>query len=213
VRIGVLISGRGSNLQSLVDAQTSGSLLAEISVVVSNVPDVQGLEIANENSLATEVINHANYSNREKFDTVLHETLLDANVDLVCLAGFMRILTGEFVNKWTNRMINIHPSLLPSFKGLNTHQRVLDAGVRFTGCTTHFVRPAMDEGPIIIQSAVPILEEDNPKTLAARVLLEEHKIYPATVRMIVEDRVRVEGDVVRFKNPGSPSIPIMNPPK
>lgn len=211
MKIGVLISGRGSNLQSLIDAQTNGSLGAEIGVVISNVPDVQGLERAAAAGIPTTVINHKEFDGREPFEDALHAELSAQNVELVCLAGFMRLLTDTFVNKWTNRMINIHPSLLPSFKGLHTHERAIEAGVRFGGCTVHFVRAEMDAGPIIVQAAVPILSDDTPDTLAVRVLSEEHKIYPLAVRMISEGRVEVVNNTAKIKDAGNPGASMINP--
>ena len=211
MRIGVLISGNGSNLQSLIDARASGSLSAEISIVISNVPDAIGLDRATKANIPISIINHTDFKSREKFESALHAALLDASVDFVCLAGFMRLLTEPFVNKWTNRIVNIHPSMLPAFKGLNTHERVLQAGVRFTGCTIHFVRPEMDEGPIILQAAVPVLPGDGVDSLAARVLEQEHIIYPLAVEMIARDRVKVENGRVLIKEAGTQNASIINP--
>jgi phosphoribosylglycinamide formyltransferase 1 len=193
MRIAVLVSGRGTNLQSLIDAGKTADYPAEICLVISNVPGVQGLTRAEAAGIATKVINHKDYSGREAFEEALDSALREARVELICLAGFMRLLTDGFVNRWHDRLINIHPSLLPAFKGLHIHERVIEAGVRVTGCTVHFVRPAMDEGPIIIQAAVPVLPGDDPDKLAGRVLAQEHKIYPLAVRLIAEGRVRTEG--------------------
>lgn len=211
LRIGVLISGNGSNLQSLIDARASGSLSAEISIVISNVPNAAGLDRATKGDIPISIINHTDFKSREKFESALNAALLDASVDFVCLAGFMRLLTGSFVNKWTNRIVNIHPSMLPAFKGLNTHERALQAGVRFTGCTIHFVRPEMDEGPIILQAAVPVLPGDGVDSLAARVLEQEHIIYPLAVEMIARDRVKVENGRVLIKEAGAQNASIINP--
>jgi len=211
VRIGVLISGRGSNLQSLIDAQQAGDLSAEIVLVMSNVAGVQGLERAEAAGIPTKVINHKDFDDRAPFEDALHAALTDAGVDCVCLAGFMRILTDGFVNKWTDRLINIHPSLLPAFKGLHTHERALEAGVRFSGCTIHFVRPAMDDGPIILQAAVPILPDDTADSLAARVLEQEHKMYPLAVRMVAEGRTKVVDGCVKIKDAGTTGAPMINP--
>ena len=200
MKIGVLISGSGSNLQSLIDAQGDGGLSAEIVTVISNVPNVQGLERARSHGIPTKVVNHKDYDTRADFDNAVNKTLLLADVDFICLAGFMRILGDDFVNKWVDRIINIHPSLLPSFKGLNTHKRAIDAGIRFAGCTIHFVRNSLDEGPIILQAVVPTLPDDTPKKLAIRVLQQEHKIFPLAVRMIAEGRVKVEGNKVEDPN-------------
>lgn len=211
MKIGVLISGRGSNLQSLIDAQTNGLLGAEIGIVISNVPEVQGLDRAAAAGIPTTVINHKDFDGREPFEDALDEELVSYGIELVCLAGFMRLLTGGFVNRWTDRLINIHPSLLPSFKGLHTHERALEAGVRFGGCTVHFVRAEMDAGPIIGQAAVPILSDDTPDTLADRVLSEEHKIYPLAVKMIAEGRVEVVDNTVKIKDAGIPGASLINP--
>lgn len=211
MKLGVLISGRGSNLQSLIDAQTAGELGAEISLVMSNVANVQGLTRAESAGIPTMVIDHREFDGREPFEDALHQALSDAGIELVCLAGFMRLLTDHFVDRWHDRLINIHPSLLPSFKGLHTHERALEAGVRFGGCSVHFVRAAMDDGPIIVQAAVPILQADTPDDLAARVLAEEHIIYPLAVRLIAEGRVRVEGNQVKIKDAGNPGAVLVNP--
>lgn len=211
MRVGVLISGRGSNLQSLIDARQKGDFPAEIVKVISNVPGVQGLERAEKAGIETGVINHKDFADRDGFEDALNQSLISADVDLVCLAGFMRILTDGFVNRWLDRLINIHPSLLPSFKGLHTHERALEEGVRFSGCTIHFVRPAMDDGPIIIQAAVPILEDDTPDSLAARVLQQEHIMYPLAVRMIAQGRVRVVGKKVKIKDADQSVDALINP--
>ena len=163
VKLIVLISGRGSNLQSLIDACAEPGFPAEIALVISNVPGVQGLERAEKAGIETVVVNHKDYPNRESFEDALSAVIKPIKPTMICLAGFMRILTDGFVTRWHNRLINIHPSLLPSFKGLHTHERAIEAGVRFAGCTVHFVRPAMDDGPIIVQAAVPIHPDDTPR--------------------------------------------------
>ncbi len=211
MNIGVLISGRGSNLRSLIEAQVGGQLSAEIATVISNVPDASGLEIAASHGIPIKVINHKEFDSRKNFEGALNKALILADIDLICLAGFMRILSDTFVNNWRDRLINVHPSLLPSFKGLNTHERALEAGVCFTGCTIHFVRPAMDDGPIILQAAIPTLPQDTPESLANRVLQQEHIIFPLAVRMIAEGRVKVEGNVVRIEGASSHGTPIINP--
>jgi len=210
-KLAVLISGRGSNLQSLIDACADPDYPAEIALVVSNIAGVQGLERAGKAGIPTKVVNHKDFDGREPFEDALHEIISEAGPDLVCLAGFMRILTDGFVSRWANRLINIHPSLLPAFRGLHTHERVLEAGVRFGGCTVHFVRPAMDDGPIIVQAAVPVLPGDDPDILAARVLEQEHRIYPLAVRLIAEERVRVAGDIVLIEDAELPAGSLMNP--
>ena len=211
MKIGVLISGRGSNLQSLINAQLGGQLSAEIAAVISNVPEAGGLERASKVGIASTVVNHRQFDKRDDFDEALNKALLLAGVDFVCLAGFMRILGDDFVNNWKDRVINIHPSLLPAFKGLNTHERALEAGVRFTGCTIHFVRSALDEGPIILQAVLPILPDDTPQSLAARVLQLEHKSYPTAVRMIAEGRVQINGKCVKIKDGSFTSDPMIIP--
>lgn len=194
LRLGVLISGRGSNLQSLIDQFCMADAPAEICIVISNNPDAAGLARAAAAGLPTLTVDHRRFSSRADFDAALNTALIKAQVELVCLAGFMRLLTTGFVESWRNRMINIHPSLLPSFKGLHTHARAIEAGVRFAGCTVHYVRPEMDEGPILVQAAVPVLADDDEDSLAARVLAAEHRCYPTAIRMIAEGRVRIEGE-------------------
>ena len=175
MKIGVLISGRGSNLKALIESQENGTLGAEICTVISNVPQVMGLKIADDRQIENHVVDHKNYGSRELFEDELNSILQASDINLICLAGFMRILTSNFIKKWENKIINIHPSLLPAFKGLNTHERAIKSGAKFTGCTTHFVYPDLDEGPIIAQSVVPISQNDTVKTLSAKVLAEEHK--------------------------------------
>lgn len=211
MKLGVLISGRGSNLQSLIDARADGSLGADIGLVISNVPGAGGLERAEKAGIATALVDHKTFDDRETFEDALHETLTEAGIELVCLAGFMRLLTDGFVERWRDRLINIHPSLLPAFKGLHIHERVLAAGVRFTGCTVHFVRPAMDEGPIIVQAAVPVRGDDTEEALAARVLAEEHKIYPLAIRLFAEGRLRIEDERVVVADAKAPASSLINP--
>jgi phosphoribosylglycinamide formyltransferase-1 len=205
LRVAVLISGRGSNLQALIDACSDPAFPAEIRLVISNEPGAQGLIRAERARIPTRVIAHKQYAERASFDAALDRALEEAGIELVCLAGFMRMLGDPFVARWRNRLINIHPSLLPAFKGLKTHERVLAAGVRFTGCTVHFVRPAMDEGPIIVQSAVPVLAGDDAAKLAERVLAEEHKAYPRALRLIAEGRVRVTDEQVEINGAAGPA--------
>ncbi len=195
MKIGVLISGRGSNLQSLIDATAEPGFPAAIALVISNIPDVYGLERAKLAGIPTRVVDHKSFAgDKAAFEDALHAELSAAGVELVCLAGFMRLLSAGFVNRWHDKLINIHPSLLPAYKGLHTHQRAIEAGEKFGGCTIHFVRPAMDDGPIILQAPVPIIAGDTPDTLATRVLVEEHRIYPEAVRLIASGRVRVDGE-------------------
>jgi phosphoribosylglycinamide formyltransferase 1 len=195
-RVGVLISGRGSNLQALIAAAQSPDYPAEIVLVISNVPGTQGLSRAEAAGIAALTVNHKDFASREDFDAALDETLRQARIDLLCNAGFMRLHSEDFVRRWWNRHLNIHPSLLPAFKGLNTHARVLDEGVKITGCTVHFVRPEMDSGPILAQAAVPVLDGDTPESLAARVLEAEHRLYPHALALVASGDVRVEGEAV-----------------
>ena len=194
LKFAILISGRGSNLQALIEAAATAALPAEIVRVISNEPDAGGLERAAAAGISTAVVPHRDYPDRENFESSLSEEIRSSGAELVVLAGFMRLLTAAFVEEWRDRIINIHPSLLPAFKGLHTHERALEAGVRYTGCTVHYVRPEMDEGPIIVQAAVPVLPGDDADTLAARVLEQEHVIYPLAVRLIAENRVRVDAE-------------------
>jgi phosphoribosylglycinamide formyltransferase-1 len=187
----VLISGRGSNLQALIDAAQKPGYPARIACVISNEPDAQGLERARKANIPAHIINHRDYKSRQEFEAALDAKLDEYDVQLVCLAGFMRLLTPWFVTRWRDRLINIHPSLLPAFPGLDTHKRALEADAKETGCTVHFVRAEMDHGPIILQASVPVLPGDTEETLAARVLDAEHLTYPEAVRLIAECRVNV----------------------
>ncbi len=192
INVGVLVSGRGSNLQALIDAARD-DFPAKISVVISNKADAYALERAKNAGIKTAVINHRDYESREAFDKEIDRILKDNNVDLVCLAGFMRILTPSLVNEWAGRMINIHPSLLPSFKGLDAQKQALEYGCKVAGCTVHFVTTEMDEGSIILQATVPVLDGDSEADLSARILEQEHKIYPIAVRYIAEGRLAIDG--------------------
>lgn len=183
----ILISGRGSNLQAILEAQ----LPARIAAVISNKPDAGGLEFARQHGIATQVIDHKHYPSREAFDQALMQAIDAHKPDLLVLAGFMRVLTEGFVRHYAGRMINIHPSLLPSFPGLRTHQQAIDAGVRIHGCTVHFVTPTVDHGPIIVQAAVPVHAGDTAQTLAARVLRQEHRIFPAAIRWFLQERLSI----------------------
>jgi len=211
LRLGCLISGRGSNLQALIDACAAPDFPAEIALVLSNKADAEGLARAKAAGLATLVIDHKTYPDRESFDAEMDRQLRAAGVELVCLAGFMRLLTDGFVGAWRDRMINIHPSLLPALKGLKTHERALEAGARFTGCTVHYVRPEMDEGPIIAQAVVPVLDSDDADSLGARVLDSEHQIYPLAVRLIAEGRLTVTGNRVQIAGDIPSHTPLLSP--
>ena len=211
LRIGALVSGRGSNLQALIDACGEPGFPAEIAIVVSNVADAMGLDRATLAGLPTAVVDHSEFDGRESFEAALNGVLEAAAVELICLAGFMRLLTDGFVGRWQDRLINVHPSLLPAFKGLHVHERVLEAGVRFSGCTIHFVRPEMDTGPIIVQAVVPVRPGDNIDTLAAKVLTQEHRIYPLAVRLIAEGRVSVVDERVAVEGAAPPEGALINP--
>jgi len=187
LKVGVLISGRGSNLQALLDACADPAFPAEIALVISNVAAAEGLDRAAKAGVATLAIDHKDFPDRESFDAKMDEALRAAGIELVCLAGFMRLLSTGFVEGWRGRMINIHPSLLPAFKGLHTHAQALAAGVAEHGCTVHWVTPALDDGPAILQGRVPVLAGDTVETLAARVLEAEHRLYPEALRLIARD--------------------------
>ena len=211
LKLGVLISGRGSNLQALIDASASPDYPAEIALVISNVPDAKGLERCQQPNIATAGIDHKDFDDPESFEAELDKTLRAQGVDLVCLAGFMRLFTDAFVKRWRDQLINIHPSLLPAFKGLNVHERAVEAGVRIAGCTVHYVRSAMDDGPIIVQAAVPVHPGDDADTLAARILGQEHRIYPLAISLIAAGRVRVAGERVLIDGVRLPEGALINP--
>ena len=197
----ILISGRGSNMVALIDAAVSGALPVRVAAVLANRSDAKGLEVAAAAGVVTRVVDHRLYADRESFDAAMAEAIDAYSPDLVVLAGFMRILSDGFVAHYEGRLINIHPSLLPSFPGLHTHQRALDDGVRVHGCTVHFVTPTLDHGPIVVQAAVPVLDGDDATVLAARVLEQEHRIYPLAVRWFAEGRLRLEDGRVRLDAP------------
>ncbi len=211
LKVGILISGRGSNMQALIRSCSAPGAPAEIVLVLSNNADAAGLGYAAQAGIPTKVVPHRAFPDRASFDRAMDRELRSAGVELICLAGFMRLLTDEFVAAWRHRMINIHPSLLPAFPGLDTHARALEAGVRFTGCTVHFVRPDMDTGPIIAQAVVPVRPEDTETSLAARVLEQEHRLYPLALRLIAEGRVRVEDERTVVSGAQSPEEPLLNP--
>ena len=194
----ILISGRGSNLEALIAARDCGRLPVDIAAVISNRPDAAGLATAAAAGIAVRCIDHKAFAGRDAFDAALAGCIDGFAPDLVVLAGFMRILSDGFVHHYAGRMMNIHPSLLPAFPGLHTHRRALAEGVRIHGCTVHFVTPALDHGPVIIQAAVPVLDSDDEATLAARVLRQEHRIYPQAVRWFAEGRLRLADDRVRL---------------
>ena len=194
LKTGVLISGSGTNLQALIDACAASDFPAEIVLVISNRADAGGLERARREGIATRIIPHKEYSSREAFDAAVDTALRTAGVEFVCLAGFMRLLTPGFVNQWRDRLINIHPSLLPDFKGIDAVEQALAAGVNTTGCTVHFVRPEMDTGPILLQTEVPIKADDTSESLHDRIRQAEHRAYPQALRLIAAGKVAVSGE-------------------
>lgn len=194
--VAVLISGGGTNLQALIDACQQPGFPAKIVLVLSNKAEAFGLERAKKAGIPTAVISHKNYDGREAFDKAMDAAIREAGAELVCMAGFMRLLSPWFVDQWHDRLLNIHPSLLPSFKGLHAQQQALDAGVKLAGCTVHFVRKEMDEGPILAQRAVPVLPQDTAETLAARILEQEHLAYTEALRLVAGGQVRVEDEKV-----------------
>ena len=196
-RIVILISGRGSNMQAIVEARAAQCWNARVVAVVSNRPDAAGLAFAASHAIATAVVDHREYADREAFDAALAEAIDAHAPDLVLLAGFMRILTPAFVQRYAGRLLNIHPSLLPAFTGLHTHRRAIEAGCKLSGATVHFVTSDLDHGPIVAQAVVPVLPGDSEDTLSARVLAREHLLYPLAVRWFVDDLLRIEGGVVR----------------
>lgn len=212
LKLGVQISGRGSNLQALIDACKNENFPAEIVLVISNIPDVEGLAKAAAAGIPTQTIPHKSFASKELFEAAIDEAHTKAGVELVCLAGFMRVISPYFIKRWQGRMINIHPSLLPAFPGLHTHQRALESGALFTGCTVHYVEEEVDAGAIIVQAAVPIAPNDTESTLAERVLSYEHKIYPYAVALIAQGVVSYHnGKIVRKDLDSAPPIGLLNP--
>jgi phosphoribosylglycinamide formyltransferase-1 len=208
LRVGVLISGRGSNLQALIDAATDPAYPAEIATVISNRAEAAGLACAEVAGIPRYVVADPD---RAAFAAETDRILREAGVELVALAGYMRILDTAFVEAWTDRMVNIHPSLLPAFPGLHPQRQALAAGVKFSGCTVHFVRAAVDTGPIIAQAVVPVEDRDDEERLAARILAAEHRLYPLAVRLVAEGRLRIDGNRVRVRGAAAPDIAALNP--
>jgi len=208
----ILISGRGSNMEVLLDAVAAGSLPVQVAAVIANRADAPGLQTAAMRGVATRVVVHGEYADRAAFDAALAEAIDAFAPDLVVLAGFLRILSDAFVNRFAGRLINVHPSLLPSFPGLHTHRRALAEGVRLHGCSVHFVTPALDHGPIIVQAAVPVLQGDSEETLAARVLAQEHRIYPLAVRWFAEERLRLVDGRVEVQAEEDAGATLISPP-
>jgi phosphoribosylglycinamide formyltransferase-1 len=197
-RTAILISGRGSNMSALIAAARAPDFPAEIALVLSNKNNAAGLVLARQAGIATAVVDHKIYAGRDEFEGSMQAMLDIHRIDLICLAGFMRILSAPFVARWQRRMLNIHPSLLPSFRGLDTHARAIEAGVKLHGCTVHFVEPELDAGPIIAQAAVELRDDDTPETLGARVLIEEHALYPAALALVAAGRVEIVGARTRI---------------
>jgi phosphoribosylglycinamide formyltransferase-1 len=199
-RVAILISGRGSNMEALIAAAGQADCPYEVALVFSNVIDAKGLETARSAGIATASLDHRGHGGRAAFDAKVEAILREHRIGFVALAGYMRLLSKAFVNGWQGRMLNIHPSLLPSFPGLHTHERAIEAGCRLHGCTVHFVTGELDCGPIVAQAAVPVLDDDTPDELAARVLIEEHRVYPEALGALCARRLRIEGNRV-FCNP------------
>jgi phosphoribosylglycinamide formyltransferase-1 len=213
VNIGVLVSGSGSNLQSIIDAIETGRLQAEITVVISNNPDAFALERCRKHGILAQVVNHREFPKREEFDGQLVSILKSRDVELIVLAGFMRVITPSFLHAFPRKVMNIHPALLPAFPGVHVQQKALDYGVKFAGCTVHFVDEGVDSGPIIIQAAVPVYDDDTVDILSARILKEEHRIYPQAIQLYAEGKLMIDGRRVKVKGgmrSGSPSL--HNPP-
>ena len=210
----ILISGRGSNMMALVEASRGNGFPAEIAAVISNRPEAAGVAWAAAHGIEARIVDHKAFPHRAAFEAELHAAVTAAGADLLCLAGFMRVLTAGFVQHWQGRMINIHPSLLPAFKGLHTHEQALAAGVRISGCTAHFVVPEMDAGPIIAQAAVPVQEGDTADRLAARILDAEHKLYPLALRLVADGTVQLENGraVNRGPSPVNHTSVVYSPP-
>jgi phosphoribosylglycinamide formyltransferase 1 len=211
-RVAILISGRGSNMAALIEAAKAKDYPAEIAVVISNRADAAGLERAKAGGIATEVIESKPFGkDRGAFEAVLEQKLGQHRIELICLGGFMRLFTAEFVQRWYGRMLNIHPSLLPSFPGLDPHGQALKAGVKISGATVHFVIPETDAGPIVMQGAVPVCDDDTADTLSARILTVEHRIYPEALRLLASGRLKLEGDLCRIDGGAANGAPLISP--
>ncbi|MBC6440356.1 MAG: phosphoribosylglycinamide formyltransferase [Rhodospirillales bacterium] len=211
MKVAVFISGRGTNLQALLNGCTEEDNPAEINLVLSNRPGAQGLQRAAAAGIPTVVVDHTTYDSRETFDAALDAAVRRANCSMICLAGFMRVLTEDFMRTWRDRILNVHPSLLPSFPGLNCHARAIEMGVTVSGCTVHFARPELDNGPIIVQAAVPVLPDDDEDTLADRILEAEHRIYPMALKLIAQGRVRIVNERVRIHDVTQADGVLVNP--
>jgi phosphoribosylglycinamide formyltransferase 1 len=211
-RVAILISGRGSNMAALIQASSAKDFPAEIVVVISNRSEAGGIEKAKESGIPTVIIESKPFgTDRQAFEAVLQSTLDEFKVELICLGGFMRLLTAEFAQHWHGRMLNIHPSLLPSFRGIDPAAQALRAGVKISGATVHFVVPETDAGPIVMQGAVAVCDDDTPETLAQRILEVEHRIYPAALRLVAGGRIRLEGDVCKVTGSAGPRDTLIAP--
>jgi phosphoribosylglycinamide formyltransferase-1 len=211
-RVAILISGRGSNMAALIEAAKAGDFPAEIAVVISNRAEAGGLDRARASGIATEVIESKPFGNdRAAFEKVLEETLGRHRIELICLGGFMRLFTAGFVQRWYGRMLNIHPSLLPSFPGLDPHGQALKAGAKISGATVHFVIPETDAGPIVMQGAVPVRNDDTAEALSERILAVEHRIYPEALRLLASGRLRLVGDLCRIEGEAGSAAPLISP--
>jgi phosphoribosylglycinamide formyltransferase-1 len=211
LKVGVLISGRGSNMLALAEACAAADFPAEIVLVLSDSPDAGGLAAAAQRGIATSAIDRKAHRTKAEFEAAVDAALHAAGVELICLAGFMRVLSADFVGSWHDRILNVHPSLLPAFPGLHTHERALAAGVRLAGCTVHVVRPVVDDGPILVQAAVPVLDGDDAAALAARILVEEHRCYPMALRWVAEGRVTIEANRARIADTAAGTGALRNP--
>jgi phosphoribosylglycinamide formyltransferase 1 len=213
LQLGVLISGSGSNLQSIIDNIEKGSLKAVIKIVISNNPQAFGVTRAQKHGLPVSVLNHADFKSRDEFDVELIKILKNYGVELIVLAGFMRLLTPAFLKAFPHKIINIHPALLPSFPGIHGQKQAFEYGVKFSGCTVHFVDEGIDSGPIIIQSVVPVLEDDTEEALEARILKEEHRIYPQAIQFFANGKIEIKGRKVQIKDAEKISlVTLHNPP-
>jgi phosphoribosylglycinamide formyltransferase 1 len=210
-RVGILISGRGSNMMALVEAARAPDYPAEIAIVISSRPDAAGLQWARARGLQTLALDHKGFPSREDFDDAIHAALVAQRVDLIALAGFMRIQSAGFVERWAGRQLNIHPSLLPLFKGLHPHKQALDAGVKISGCTVHFVTAEMDSGPIVAQAAVPVLDSDTPDSLSDRILVAEHRLYPHALALVASGWARVQDGKVQIAAGAAAPDPLFSP--
>jgi phosphoribosylglycinamide formyltransferase-1 len=211
-RVAILISGRGSNMAALIEAAKSVGFPAEIAVVISNRADAAGLDRAKASGIATEIIESKPFGkDRAGFEKVLEQKLAQHRIELICLGGFMRLFTAGFVRRWYGKMLNIHPSLLPSFPGLDPHGQALKAGVKISGATVHFVIPETDAGPIVMQGAVPVRDDDTAEALSARILAVEHRIYPEALRLLASGRLRLEGDLCRIEGGADGGAPLISP--